>query len=122
MSGTTTIVLSGTVRYYYYPTTICQGSAFLCGVLYSYTDYRKWIFWGSGMAMLCLPVDVIIFYKEPLGVIGKYLGHLTTSARRRPNYDKLNSIPVKYHPFQRHLYHPPPANTFLSPLIMHIQR
>ena len=89
-----TTVLSGTVRYYYYPTTICQGSAFLCGVLYSYTDYRKWIFWGSGMAMLCLPVDVIIFYKEPLGVIGKYLGHLTTSARRRPNYDKLNSIPV----------------------------
>ena len=27
---------------------------------------------GSGMAMLCLPVDVIIFYKEPLGMIGKY--------------------------------------------------
>ena len=57
--------------YYYYITTVCQGSAFICGVLYSYTDYRKWIFWGSGMAMFCLPVDVIIFYKGPLGTIGK---------------------------------------------------
>ena len=60
------------IDYYYYITAGCQGSAFLCGVLYSYTDYRKWIFWGSGMAMLCLPVDVLIFYKEPLGMIGKY--------------------------------------------------
>ena len=60
------------MNYYYYITTFGQGSAFLCGVLYSYTDYRKWIFWGSGMAMFCLPVDVIIFYKEPLGTIGKY--------------------------------------------------
>ena len=59
------------IDYYYYITAGWQSSAFLCGVLYSYTDYRKWIFWGSGMAMFCLPVDVIIFYKEPLGTIGK---------------------------------------------------
>ena len=59
------------IDYYYYITAGCQGSAILCGVLYSYTDYRKWIFWGSGMAMLCLPVDVLIFYKEPFGMIGK---------------------------------------------------
>ena len=60
------------IDYYYYITAGCQGSAFICGVLFSYTDYRKWIFWGSGMAMFCLPVDVLIFYKEPLGMIGKY--------------------------------------------------
>ena len=58
------------IDYYYYLTTFCQGGAFVCGVLYSFTDYRRWIFWGGGMTMLCLPVDVVIFYKEPIGMVG----------------------------------------------------
>ena len=66
------------IDYYYYVTTLCQGGAFLCGVLYSFTDYRKWFFWGGGMAMLCLPNDAFIFYKHPLGAVGEYHILLTT--------------------------------------------
>ena len=79
---------------YYYPymTISCQGLAFLMGVLYKYgwcmvsicveetpcavpsfTPYRLWNLWGTLMAGLCLPVDVFIFYKEPLGVVGTLL-------------------------------------------------
>ena len=69
---------------YYYPymTLACQGGAFLTGVLYrcgkiklfwsfnvtcffvSFLNYRYWNLLGTMMAGLCLPVDVLIFYKE----------------------------------------------------------
>ena len=69
---------------YYYPymTLACQGGAFLTGVLYrcgkiklfcifnvtcffvvSFLNYRYWNLLGTMMAGLCLPVDVLIFYK-----------------------------------------------------------
>ena len=54
-------------------TLCCQGGAFITGVLYSFTNYRAWNFLGTVMAGLCLPVDVLIFYKEPLGPIGTLL-------------------------------------------------
>ena len=44
----------------------------LCAVP-SFTPYRLWNLWGTLMAGLCLPVDVFIFYKEPLGVVGTLL-------------------------------------------------
>ena len=58
------------INYYPFMTLFCQGGAFITGVLYSFTPYRVWNIWGTMMAGLCLPVDVIIFYKEPLGTIG----------------------------------------------------
>ena len=61
------------INYYPYMTLCCQGGAFVVGVLYSFTNYRVWNFLGTVMAGLCLPVDVLIFYKEPLGVIGTLL-------------------------------------------------
>ena len=58
------------INYYLFMTVFCQGGAFITGVLYSFTNYRLWNVWGTSMATLCLPVDCIIFYKEPLGTIG----------------------------------------------------
>ena len=61
------------INYYPFMTIFCQGGAFITGVLYSFTNYRLWNVWGTSMATLCLPVDCIIFYKEPLGTIGTLL-------------------------------------------------
>ena len=74
-------------NYYPYMTLACQGGAFVTGVLYrsgklfcllnvtcfffvvvgcifSFLNYRYWNLLGTMMAGLCLPVDVLIFYKE----------------------------------------------------------
>ena len=61
------------INYYPYMTFCGQGGAFFCGVLYSFTNYRIWNFLGTAMAGLCLPVDVMIFYNEPLGPVGTLL-------------------------------------------------
>ena len=61
------------INYYPFMTLCCQGGAFVCGVLYSFTNYRAWNFLGTAMAGFCLPVDVLIFCKEPLGPIGTLL-------------------------------------------------
>ena len=57
------------INHYSILTSICQTLAFLCVALYNFTDYRKWNFLGTGMAVLCLPFDVYLMYKEPLGPI-----------------------------------------------------
>ena len=58
------------INYYPYLTSFCQGTAYLCALLYSFTNYRVWSVLGLAMCFLCLPVDVLIFYKEPFGMIG----------------------------------------------------
>ena len=55
---------------FYFLTVPCQGTAFLLAVAHHYTDYRKWSTLGKMIAALCLPVDVLIFYVEPLGFVG----------------------------------------------------
>ena len=54
---------------YYYPylTLFCQGFGFLLATLYHVTPYKCWNFMGFMIASLCLPVDVFIFWQEPLG-------------------------------------------------------
>ena len=57
-------------RNFYFLTVPCQGIAYLCAVVHHYTDYKKWNSLGKVIATLCLPVDVLIFYIEPLGFVG----------------------------------------------------
>ena len=57
-------------RNFYYLTLSCQGTSFLVAVAYHYVDYRKWSTLGKFIAILCFPVDVLIFYVEPLGFVG----------------------------------------------------
>ena len=57
-------------RNFYLLTIPCQGSAFIIAVAYHYTDYKKWNFLGTAIASLCLPVDMLIFYIEPIGFVG----------------------------------------------------
>ena len=56
-------------RNFYFMTVPCQGFAFLLAVAHHYTDYKKWNLLGKGMAMMCLPIDVLIFYIEPIGFV-----------------------------------------------------
>ena len=58
------------INFYPYLTLFCQGTAFLMASLWHITDYRKWNPLGGIIAMLCLPVDILIFYLEPLGYVG----------------------------------------------------
>ena len=65
----------------YYPllTLICQTIAFVCVALYHFIDYRKWNFFGILMICLCLPFDVYILHKEPLGPVFTVLGLVATN-------------------------------------------
>ena len=58
------------INVYPFLTAFCQGTAFLCVCLWHVTSYRWWNFLGGVVACLCLPVDMLIFYVEPLGFIG----------------------------------------------------
>ena len=55
---------------YPFLTFFCQGTAFLSSCLWHVTNYRWWNFLGTVTACLCLPVDILIFYTEPLGSFG----------------------------------------------------
>ena len=60
-----------TIKHNFYFLTIpCQGSAFIIAVAYHYADYKNWNFLGTAIASLCLPVDMLIFYIEPIGFVG----------------------------------------------------
>ena len=59
-----------TIKHNFYFLTIpCQGSAFIIAVAYHYADYKNWNFLGTAIASLCLPVDMLIFYIEPIGFV-----------------------------------------------------
>ena len=64
----------------HYPlfTLICQTIAFVCVALYHFIDYRKWNFFGICAIFLCLPFNVYIMYKEPLGQVFTVLGLIAT--------------------------------------------
>ena len=49
-------------NYYPYLTVFCQGNGYLFSVLYHFTNYRYWNFLGTMIAILCLPVDIFIFW------------------------------------------------------------
>ena len=66
------------INYYPFLTSICQSVAFLCVALHSFTDYRKWNLLGTTMAVLCLPIDVYLLYKEPLGPFWTIFGLVAT--------------------------------------------
>ena len=55
---------------YYFLTIPCQGTAFMAAVSYHFAPYRKWNLLGSIIPCFCLPVDMLIFYLEPLGFVG----------------------------------------------------
>ena len=55
---------------YYFLTVPCQGIAFITAVAYHFTDYKMWNLLGTVVACLCLPVDMLIFYIEPIGFVG----------------------------------------------------
>ena len=38
--------------------------------MFHFLPYRLWNLAGFIMANLCLPVDILIFYKEPFGPLG----------------------------------------------------
>ena len=58
------------INYYTYTTLFSQGNAFLISISFAITDYKKWNLMGLSVAMLCLPIDFLVFYIEPLGFIG----------------------------------------------------
>lgn len=58
------------INYYTYATLFSQGTAFLISISFAITDYKKWNLMGLSVAMLCLPIDFLVFYIEPLGFIG----------------------------------------------------
>ena len=47
------------------------------GLLYTFADYRQWSLLTTLMAAFCLPVDILIFYKEPVGIWGTLLAPLS---------------------------------------------
>ena len=57
-------------NYYPYLTLFCQGFAYLFAITYHFTNYKSWNLLGTMIAALCLPVDILIFWIEPLGPIG----------------------------------------------------
>lgn len=63
-------ILNTIKRNFYFLTVPCQGTAFIAAVAFHYTDYKKWNFLGTVIAGLCLPVDMLIFYVEPIGFVG----------------------------------------------------
>ena len=46
-------------------------------LLHSFVDYRRWSLLSTLMALFCLPVDVLIFYKEPVGIWGTLLAPIS---------------------------------------------
>ena len=58
------------INLYPFLTCFCQGTAYLCACLWHVTTYRFWNLLGGIIACLCLPVDILIFYVEPLGFAG----------------------------------------------------
>ena len=58
------------INFYPYITLCCQGGAFLMVCLWHLTDYRKWNLLGGLTILLCVPVDILIFYLQPLGFVG----------------------------------------------------
>ena len=58
------------INIYPYITLFCQGGAFLMASLWHVIDYRQWNLLGGIISQLCLPVDILIFYLEPLGFVG----------------------------------------------------
>ena len=56
-------------RNFYFLTIPCQGLAFLANVAFHFTNYKQWNLLGGTVACLCLPVDMLIFYIEPLGFV-----------------------------------------------------
>mgnify|MGYP007048351905 CR=1 FL=1 len=58
------------INLYPFLTCFCQGTAYLCACLWHVTTYRFWNLLGGIIACLCLPVDILIFYVEPLGFVG----------------------------------------------------
>ena len=63
-------ILDTIKRNFYFLTVPCQGTSFILAVAHHFTDYKKWNLLGTGIACLCLPVDMLIFYIEPLGFVG----------------------------------------------------
>ena len=57
-------------NYYPYMTAFCQGIGYLACAMFHFTNYKWWNILGTVTAMLCLPIDIWIFYFEPLGQIG----------------------------------------------------
>ena len=47
-----------------------ETSAMLSAILFHFTGYKKWSLLFIIIASCCLPVDVMIFYKEPVGPFG----------------------------------------------------
>ena len=47
-----------------------ETSAMLSAILFHFTGYKKWSLFFILIASCCLPVDVMIFYKEPFGPFG----------------------------------------------------
>ena len=58
------------INFYPYLTLFCQGGAFVMASLWHVIDYRQWNLLGGIISQLCLPVDILIFYLEPLGFVG----------------------------------------------------
>ena len=58
------------INFYPYLTLFCQGGAFVMAILWHVIHYRQWNLLGGIIAQLCLPVDILIFYLEPLGFVG----------------------------------------------------
>ena len=56
-------------NYYIYMTLFCQGVTYIGFSSTLFTNYRKWNILGS-FWLICLPVDVLILYKEPFGMEG----------------------------------------------------
>ena len=57
-------------NYYYFMTAFCQGFGYLSCVMFHFMNYKWWNILGTITAVLCLPVDIWIFYYEPLGQVG----------------------------------------------------
>ena len=57
-------------NHYFYLTLFCQGFGYLFSVLYHFTSYKFWNILGTMIALFCLPVDIFIFWLEPLGSVG----------------------------------------------------
>ena len=58
------------LNYYFYLTLFCQGFGYLFCVLYHFANYKYWNILGTMTALFCLPVDIFIFWLEPLGSVG----------------------------------------------------
>ena len=58
------------INHYLYLTLSCQGCGYLFSILYHFTSYKYWNLLGTMTLLLGLPVDVLIFWLEPLGSAG----------------------------------------------------